>query len=111
MGLIVSDAPHILNPADREPIFVLIHNISSNPHVLHRGDFIAQLIIMPVVQVCWQEIQSKAAGTITDETKLVVDEGQITAEPVQEKNKFESFRRPKSSIRNRFKNSGGDDAS
>ena len=110
-GLIVSDAPHMLNPADRDPIFVQIRNISSNPHVLHRGDLIAQLFIMPVVQVCWQEIQSSNPGTITDEATLVIDEGLMETESVNEKSKFESFRRPKSSIRNRFKSSGDDDAS
>jgi len=36
-GIIVVDAPHIVNPADREPIFVNLQNISQKQFILHRG--------------------------------------------------------------------------
>ncbi len=103
-GIIVSDAPHILNPADRKPLFVLLQNTSPNPYVLHRGDIIGELLIMPVVQVCWQEIQPPAIQNMTQETDLILDEG-ISPVPDQEEpaQLFASTRRVKKSIRNRFK--------
>ena len=103
-GVIVSDAPHILNPADREPLFVLMQNTSPNPYVLHRGDIIGELLIMPVVQVCWQEMHTKTAQNTTQETDLILDEG-ITLVSDQETpaQLFASTRREKKSIRNRFK--------
>ena len=107
-GLIVSDAPHILNPADREPVFVLLHNVSSAPYVLHRGEIIAELLITSVFQVNWQEITGSHTGPQTDEKDMIIDEG-VTAAPEVKKDPFKSLRRPKMSLRNRYKNPDADE--
>lgn len=103
-GLIVSDAPRLLNPADRDPIFVLIHNVSSSPQMLHRGDVAAQLIVVPAVQVCWQEVTPHTNEKPSNEEELIVDPGiEETGKVPQDK--FKSYRRVQKSIRNRFKSS------
>ena len=99
-GLVVSDAPHLLNPADRQPIFVLLHNISSVPQILHRGDLIAQLLIIPAIQVSWQEITPRVSDQVTDVETLVVDPGVSGPTPAAA-DKFKSFRRHSPSIRER----------
>lgn len=100
-GIIVSDAPHLLNPANREPIFVLLQNVSSGQHVIHRGDIIAELVIVPAVQVCWNEVK---LGVPTDKTKteqMIIDDGSATQKKKQDI--FKSYRRKKTTPRNRFK--------
>jgi len=99
-GIIVSDAPHVINPADREPLFVLLQNVSSKAHVLHRGEIIAQLMVVPAVQVTWQEIAATDQNQQTDESKMILDKGTET-KPTK-KDIFKSLRRPKTSIRNRY---------
>ena len=107
-GMIVSGAPLILNPVDRDPLFVLMQNVSSNPYVLHRGDRIAQLVLTPVVQGYWQEVESEIKGEVTDENTLIVDEG-TQANLNKKGDPFKSFRRPKLSLRNRYKNPSEDE--
>ena len=102
-GLVVSDAPHVLNPADRDPLFVLLQNVSSAPYVLHRGETIAELLITSVFQVGWQEIASTQNGPQTNEKDMIIDEG-ISSKPTPKKDPFKSLRRPKMSLRNRYKN-------
>ena len=80
-GIVVSGSPLLLNPADREPLFIPIQNISSNPYVLHRGEIIAQLLILPATLGYWQEIAVNAKGQVTDESTLVVEEGTSDAPP------------------------------
>lgn len=58
-GLIVLDAPQILNPGDREALFVLVQNASRRQLILRRGDPIGQLIVSPVYQVVWNEVKGK----------------------------------------------------
>ncbi len=58
-GLIVLDAPQIVNPADRDALYVLVQNASRRQLILRRGEPIAQLVIMPVYQICWNEISGK----------------------------------------------------
>ena len=101
-GIIVSDAPHILNPADRGPLFVLLQNISEDQCLLHRGDLIAQLVITPAVQVCWNEIQSETYDTVTNESNIFLNTEQ-NSDSKEKKDSFYSFRRKKTSPRNRFK--------
>ena len=100
-GIIVSDAPHILNPADRTPLFVLLQNTSTNQCVLHRGDIIAQLVIIPAVQICWHEMDSTVQDDITNESELILDSKDETKTD-NKKDAFYSFRRKKTSPRNRF---------
>lgn len=102
-GIIVSDAPHILNPADRKPLFVLLQNVSSTQYVLHRGDLIAQLIVIPAVQICWQEIQSNIQDSITDENEILLEDLNDLSDKKEKKDAFYSFRRVKTSPRNRYK--------
>lgn len=60
-GLIVLDAPQILNPADREALFVLVQNASRRQLILRRGEEFAQMLIAPVYQICWHEITGQIA--------------------------------------------------
>ena len=99
-GLIVADAPHILNPADREPIFVLLQNITNTTHVLHRGEIIALLLITPVIQVSWHEINNKVTSQITSTETMILDEEKNNT--TDQNTSFVSFRRKIRSPRNRF---------
>ena len=106
-GLIVSDGPRLVNPADREPIFVLMQNVSSAPQVLHRGDIVAQMIVGPAVQVCWQEVAPHTNEKPSTEEELIVDPGTDETQK-NPQDKFKSYRRVQKSIRNRFKSSDED---
>lgn len=101
-GLIVSDAPHVLNPADREPVFVLIQNVSSNQYVLHRGEVIAQLLVVPTLQVTWEEVAHSQNEQRTTEQEMIIDEG-ITVSNQPERNIFKSLRRAQHAVRDRYK--------
>lgn len=94
-GLVVLDGPQIIHPADREPLFMLLQNTSPKAVVIHRGLVCAQLLITPVVQVCWQEVQPRATSTTTD--SVVLDEAE------QPKNNLKFSRRKVRSIRDRYK--------
>lgn len=76
-GLIVLDAPQIVNPADRDSLFVLVQNASRRQLILRRGDNIAQLVVMPVYQVCWNEITGKMLQDSTSNS--VLDKAENTA--------------------------------
>ena len=106
-GIVVSDAPHVLNPADREPVFILIQNVSSNPYVLHRGESIAQLLIVPAFQIGWQEVAGSQEGSQTSEKEMIVDEGVIPTEKTL-RDIFKSSRRSHHSIRNRYRKADDD---
>ena len=94
-GLVVLDGPQIIHPADRNPLFVLLQNTSPKAVVIHRGLVCAQLLIMPVVQVCWQEVQPRTVSTPTD--TVILDETE------QPKQTLKFTRRKVRSIRNRYK--------
>ena len=96
-GLVVLDGPQIVHPADRGPIFVLVQNTSPKAYVVRRGLVCAQLLVVPVVQVCWNEIETKASGGASSEN-VVLDS--VSA---KKENIMDSPRRPHRSIRNRFK--------
>lgn len=98
-GVVVSDAPHIIHPADRKALFVLLQNTSHQQYVLHRGDIVAQLLIMPALQICWNEVSMDPVGPKTAEKDMIVekeDEHVIIG-------KSSNQRREKKSIRNRYK--------
>ena len=102
-GIVVSDAPHVLHPADRKPLFVLLRNTSSDDFVLHRGVVCAQLVIFPAVQVAWKEVERKidtSKRTSTDE--ILLDEAEISEEDSL-KALEPSARREVRSIRDRYK--------
>ena len=101
-GLVVSDAPHVIHPADRKPLFVLLLNTSEKDYVLHRGIVCAQLLVLPAFQIAWKEIErqvDRADVTPTDE--ILLDESEETT---PNSNALEpSARRGVRSIRNRYK--------
>lgn len=104
-GLVVMGAPQILNPADREPLFVLIQNESSKQIILHRGDEIAQLLIVPVEQICWDELDQQIATEQTPVQSMLVDEGVHVLNDQKEQDQIINSKREKKTIRERVKSS------
>ena len=73
-GIVVSDAPSLISPADRQPLFLLLQNISSQLVILHRGDVVAQLIIQPVVQATWKDLTpTNIESNITKNSDVLID--------------------------------------
>ena len=108
-GLIVLDGPQILHPADRGAIFVLLQNSSPKQVVLRRGTDIAQLVILPVIQVRWKDMteQQVLSGEKTDPSAVLLDsEMEVSSE---ENEIMTSSKRIVKSPRNRFNISGDSD--
>ncbi len=100
-GVIVLDAPQIIHPASRSPIFVLLQNESTKQFVLKRGTFIAQMLIVQAYQVAWKEIEDKTILNIqTTSQDIFVDEQdtEISNSPAA---LVSTPKRPKISIRQR----------
>ncbi len=106
-GVVVPDAPSLISPADRSPLFVLLQNISSQLVVLHRGDKVAQLVIQPVVQAAWREIQ----GTIMSSTATKANEVLLGSGPEQSdaSSKMHSSKRIYKDPRHRFEEEQSDE--
>lgn len=104
-GIIVLDSPSILNPANHEPLFVLLQNVGQHQYVLKRGTPIAWMIISPVFQVCWDELKTKI--TSTKKTQPIVEESIFETE----NNGHLPFhpRREERPLRNRFKQKDEDE--
>ena len=102
-GLLVMSAPRVLNPADRGALFVLIQNESKTAQIIKRGDIIAEMLIVPAQQVCWNEVEGGKNTKETPEELFWIDgkSEETTSKPLQES--FESKRRVKKSIRSRIK--------
>lgn len=101
-GVVVSDAPSLISPADRGPLFVLLQNISSQLVVLHRGDVVAQLVIQPVVQATWKEIMAtNMPSQATKSTEVLLGAGQNQTEDTATE-KMQSARRVYKGPRHRF---------
>ncbi|MDD3669324.1 MAG: dUTP diphosphatase [Alphaproteobacteria bacterium] len=99
-GIIVLDAPGIIHPADRKPLFILLQNTSSHPYLLSRGTTIAQLVIMPAIQVAWDEYKTElSASSGAPATPMALDAGYTPETNVQPAHS----RRVVRSIRNRYK--------
>ena len=100
-GLIVLDAPRLISPADREPLFLLIQNMSSHQVVLRRGDLVAQLVIQPVVQVRWRDLTSsdRLIGRRTQEKEELID---TLSDKKESSDKMTSSRRVYKDPRHRF---------
>jgi len=107
-GVVVADAPAVLSPADRMPVFVLLQNISAQLAVLHRGDMIAQLVIHPAIQVTWNEIDSSVGGKTTPNTNLVQDGFQAAAAQT-ETDAMVSSKRVYKDARHRFDDEDGEE--
>ncbi len=61
MGLSIPNAPGTIDADYRGEVMVLLVNLSREPHTIHPGDRIAQLVIAPVIQ---------AQFTVVDELSL-----------------------------------------
>lgn len=96
-GIVVLDAPKIVHPADRQPLFVLLQNTSHKAAVIHRGLVCAQLVITPAVQVCWNEVQPHSLTSPT--TTVILDDDTEKSEKMA----LKFPRRKIRSIRNRYK--------
>jgi dUTP pyrophosphatase len=101
-GLIVLDGPQIVHPADRGAVFVLLQNSSPKQIVLRRGTAIAQLIIMPAVQIRWQDLsgQVSVSGVKTDPSTVLLDSELAVSSENNEV--MTSSKRVKKTPRNRF---------
>ena len=55
-GLTVLNAPGTVDSDYRGEVGVILINLGDKPHVIERGDRIAQLVIAPVVRVQWEEM-------------------------------------------------------
>ena len=101
-GLIVLDAPQVIHPADRDPVFVLLQNMSSHVVVLHRGNVVAQLVVQQAFQVAWRDLSAGAvgAGVKTKDQNLVIDSTGTSEEATN--SKMVSSRRTYKSPRRRF---------
>ncbi|MBR5130541.1 MAG: dUTP diphosphatase [Alphaproteobacteria bacterium] len=97
-GIIVVDAPSIIHPADREPLFVLLRNESSEPFVLRRGMSIAQMLLIPVIQTAWQEIKTDLNEHPNKLTEVQVENFEET---VHSKTTLDNPKRVRASIRER----------
>lgn len=100
-GVIVLDAPQIIHPASRSPIFVLLQNESTKQFVLKRGTFIAQMLIVQAYQVAWKEIEDKTISNMqTTSQDIFVDEqdAESSSSPAA---LVSTPKRPKISIRQR----------
>ncbi len=98
-GLIVLDSPQIINPADREALFVLLQNASRRQLILRRGEEIAQLLISPVLQICWNEV----SGQLREEHKEMILDSIDDAEQPAVKQSTPNKKRTVKSVRERVK--------
>jgi dUTP pyrophosphatase len=55
-GLTVLNAPGTVDADYRGPVKVILMNLGPEPVTLSRGDRIAQMVIAPVVQAEWEEV-------------------------------------------------------
>lgn len=96
-GLIVMSAPQIINPADRTALFLLIQNASRRQQILRRGQKIAQLLVMPVSQIMWNEIEAQhvKSSQTSMETMLfepMMDDDKVAASPSHPRREIKSIR-------------------
>ena len=103
-GLIVLGAPQILNPADRDAVFVLVQNASRRQVIIHRGDEIAQLIITPAYQIAWNEVKGRTLPSTHSTDYLTINESEETNEKEEiESPKQNTKKRVQKSVRERSK--------
>ena len=106
-GIVVSDAPSVVHPANRKGLFILLRNTSEVDFVVHRGLVCAQLIIFPAVQVAWKEVEGAVSSEVTPTDEILLDEG---VEEGERKSGLEfSSRRKVRPIRNRYGQDDEDD--
>lgn len=107
-GLIVLDGPQIVNPADRDALFVLIQNATNTQIILRRGDPIAQLLITPVYQIAWDEMEGKTLRSSQSDLKqFTFDDKPIEEQNKEKSDKPEVSKRNVKSVRERTKAADG----
>ena len=101
-GLVVLDGPQIVHPADRGALFILLQNSSPKQIVLRRGVDVAQLVIVPAVQVRWNDMTGTQVllGEKTDPSKVLLDSEMEVSSEANEV--MTSSKRVVKSPRNRF---------
>lgn len=57
-GVTCLNSPGTIDSDYRGPVGVILINLGQEPFTVHRGDRIAQLVICPVVQGEWEEVDS-----------------------------------------------------
>jgi len=57
-GITLINAPGTVDADFRGEIRILLINLGRDPHIVRRGDRIAQMIIQPVCRVKWEEVES-----------------------------------------------------
>ena len=57
-GTQVLNAPGVIDSDYRGEIGVILHNTGNDDVIFRAGDRIAQLMIVPVVQACWQQVEA-----------------------------------------------------
>ena len=62
-GVTCLNSPGTIDSDYRGPVGVVLVNLGREPFVVRRGDRIAQLIVAPVVQAAFREVDALAAST------------------------------------------------
>ncbi len=57
-GISVPNTPGTIDSDYRGELKVILINHGAKPFAIHRGDRIAQLVLAPVVQACWQVVDA-----------------------------------------------------
>jgi dUTP pyrophosphatase len=57
-GIVLPNSPGTIDSDYRGEVQVILMNAGSEPFAIQRGDRIAQLVVTPVVQVAWEEVDS-----------------------------------------------------
>jgi dUTP pyrophosphatase len=55
-GLTLLNAPGTIDADYRGPVGVIVANLGSEPYTIHRGDRIAQMVVAPVIQALFREV-------------------------------------------------------
>lgn len=56
-GITCLNSPGTIDSDYRGELKVILINLSAEPQTLHPGDRIAQMVVSPVVQVSWEEVE------------------------------------------------------
>ena len=57
-GLVLPNAPGTIDSDYRGEVQVIVWNLGEKPFSVRRGDRIAQLVVSPVVQAEWEEVET-----------------------------------------------------
>ena len=57
-GVIIPNAPGTIDADYRGEVKIILWNLSDQPYPIAKGDRIAQLVLVPVVQIQWNHVES-----------------------------------------------------